>query len=281
MIAAAMDCVDLHCHSRASDGLLAPAEVVRRARAHGVTTLALTDHDETSGLLDAARTAAELGMRFVPGVEISASWNDTVVHVLGLGIDAGEVRLGAGLRALRAERPRRATKMAASLAAAGIPGGLEGAMAYAGNPQLIGRAHFARFLIAMGVARDMKGVFQRYLVPGKPGYVPHEWATITDAVSWIEAAGGIAVLAHPARYAFSRGELRRFLGEFVDAGGKGIEVATSNHSREQCASFAALAREFGLLGSRGSDFHGPGESRAELGTLPQLPDGLAPVWSVL
>jgi len=135
--------------------------------------------------------------------------------------------------------------------------------------------------VRTGYARDFRGVFQNYLTSGKPGFVPHQWAELSDAVRWIGGAGGLAILAHPARYKFSRPQMRRFLAEFSDYGGKGIEVMTTNHSKDECIAYAALAREFGMLASRGSDFHGPGESRAELGALPPLPDGLRPVWDVL
>ena len=237
-----MENVDLHCHSRASDGLLAPAELPARARDRGVTTLALTDHDETGGLEEAAEAARELGMRFIPGVEISVTWNEFAIHVLGLGIERSDARLAQGLQAVRADRPRRAAAMAAALETRGIPGSLEGAMAHAGNPEFVGRAHFARFLVEKGYARDLKGVFRNYLVSGKPGYVPHRWAALADAVGWIKGAGGIAVVAHPGRYRFSRKVARRFLGEFADSGGLGIEVITASHTRDQCAEFAALAR---------------------------------------
>lgn len=273
--------VDLHCHSRASDGLLTPGEVVLRAHDHGVTTLALTDHDETGGLEEAVGAAHELHLRFVPGVEISVTWCGSTIHIVGLGIARSDEQLARGLQSVRAERPRRAGKMAAALDAVGISDSLEGAMTYVSNPALISRTHFARFLVGQGHARDVKDVFRNYLVPGKPGYVPHQWANLADAVKWIRGAGGIAVVAHPGRYALSRPDLHRFLAEFADCGGLGIEVVTANHTPEQCAVFAALAREFGMLASRGSDFHGPGESRVELGALPQLPDGLKPVWRVL
>jgi len=276
-----MENVDLHCHSRASDGLLAPAELAARARDRGVTMLALTDHDETGGLEEAAEAAHNLGMRFIPGVEISVSWNEFAIHVVGLGIERSDARLAQGLQSVRADRPRRAAAMASELERCGIRGSLEGAMAHAGNPEFVGRTHFARFLVEKGHARDLKSVFRNYLVSGKPGYVPHRWAALADAVGWIRGAGGIAVVAHPGRYRFSREEARRFLGEFADSGGLGIEIVTSSHSRDQCAAFAALAREFGMLASRGSDFHAPGESRAELGGMPPLPEGLKPVWQEL
>lgn len=276
-----MENVDLHCHSRASDGLLAPSNLVRRAGEFGVTTLALTDHDDTSGIEEAAVAARESGVRLVPGVEISVTWEETAVHVVGLGIDPKDASLAEGLKWVRGGRARRASQMADALAAAGIPGSLEGALAYVKNPDLISRTHFGRYLVEKGYARDFKGVFQNYLVNGKPGYVAHKWAELGDALRWIAAAGGIAVLAHPARYRFRGEQLRRFLEEFSGRGGRGIEVMTPNHTPDECDRFAALAREFGLLASRGSDFHGPGESRVDLGALPPLPDGLEPAWEAL
>lgn len=269
---------DLHCHSTASDGLLEPAELVRRAAANGVTTLALTDHDELAGLGAARAAASEVGIGFVDGVEISVTWEGVTIHVVGLGIDPESEALAHGLETVRNSRAVRAERIAAELAAAGIPGSLEGAYAYAENPRLIGRTHFARFLVERGHVRDVKSVFQRYLVAGKPGYVPHQWASLGDAVRWITASGGRAVVAHPGRYKLSRAELRRCLAEFKSAGGEGIEVITGSHTRAQYAEFAALARELELLASRGSDFHGPRESTVELGGLPQLPADLAPVW---
>jgi len=276
-----MENVDLHCHSRASDGLLAPADLVLRARAKGVTTLALTDHDDTSGLKEAADTAAQQHLRFVPGVEISVTWNDTSVHIVGLGINPEDQALVDGLKWVRGGRTRRAALIAASLADAGIPGTLAGAMSYVRNPDLISRTHFARYLVENGYARDVGSVFRNYLVGGKPGFVPHQWAALSEAVKWIRSAGGIAVLAHPARYKFARDALHRFLAEFSDLGGLGIEVMTPNHTPQDCAVYAALAREFGMLASRGSDFHGPGESRVELGAIANLTEGLEPVWKAL
>jgi len=269
---------DLHCHSTVSDGLLGPAELARRAAAQGVTTLALTDHDELAGL-DAAREAArEAGIRFVDGVEISVTWGGITVHIVGLGIDPGSPPLVDGLESVRNSRAVRAERIAGELAAAGIPGSLEGAYAYAENPRLIGRTHFARFLVERGHVRDVKTVFQRYLVRGKPGYVPHQWAALADAVGWIRTSGGRAVVAHPGRYKLGRAEMRRFLAEFKAAGGEGIEVITGSHTPAHYAEYASLARELGLLASRGSDFHGPKESTVELGGLPPLPSDLTPVW---
>ena len=269
---------DLHCHSTASDGLLAPAELVRRAAKNGVEILALTDHDELCGLAEARAQAATLGLRFIDGVEVSITWGGITIHVVGLNIDPGNQQLQQGLHVIRQGRAERAKKMAQDLTRVGIPGSLEGAYAYVENPNLIGRTHFARFLVEKRYVSDVKSAFQHYLVSGKPGYVPHQWATLEEALAYIKAGGGIPVVAHPGRYKLTRTEMRKFLGEFRDGGGAGIEVITSSHTPEQFLEYAILAKEFGFLASRGSDFHGPGESRVDLGKLPDLAADLKPVW---
>lgn len=240
--------------------------------------LSLTDHDETSALLEARAEAESRGIRFVDGVEISVSWRGSTVHIVGLRIDPQSEPLRGSLEAIRQGRATRARKIAESLTAAGIPDSLAGAQRYAENPDLMSRAHFARYLVEVGRARDVKSVFQRYLVKDKPGHVQHQWASLCDAVSWIRASGGVAVVAHPGRYNYSKPEMREFFGEFKDSGGSGIEVVTGSHTPEQYSEFARSAREFGFLASRGSDYHGKGESRADLGRLPPLPDDLKAVW---
>jgi 3',5'-nucleoside bisphosphate phosphatase len=269
---------DLHCHSTVSDGVLTPAELVRRAAANGVNVLALTDHDELNGLAEAREAAHEQAVRLIAGVEVSVTWEGTTVHIVGLGVDPDNVMLASNIDYVRSSRTRRAERIASELDAIGIDGTLEGAYSYADNPQLISRTHFARYLVEIGMAADIPGVFKNYLVTGKPGYVPHQWAALADTVTWIRASGGRAVVAHPGRYDFSNQVLRRFLTEFKDAGGEGIEVVTGSHSPPQYGEFARLAREFGLLASRGSDFHGPQESVIDLGRLPPLPVGVTPVW---
>jgi len=258
--------VDLHCHSNVSDGRLAPAELVRRAAARGVDLLALTDHDELAGLEEAQAVAREVGIGFVNGVEISVTWRGKTVHVVGLGIDRSDATLAAGLARVRSGRTRRAQAMAQSLARAGIRGSFEGALALAENPAMIGRTHFARHLAATAVVANPAEAFRHYLVPGKPGYVPHDWAALRDAIGWILGAGGQAVLAHPGRYAFSAGALHALIAEFCALGGRALEIETSNHSADQVRLFTALARHFGLCASCGSDFHAPDEG-AEFGAL--------------
>ena len=270
--------VDLHCHSTASDGLLPAAEVARRAAENGTDLLALTDHDDISGLPAARTVADQAGMRFINGVEISIEWHGLQVHIVGLNFDANDAALNAGLASIRGGRIERARRMSADLEKAGIAGCFDGAMRYAGNPNLISRAHFARYLVEAGVCKDMRSVFESYIVPGKPGYVDHHWPSLADALGWILGAGGVAVVAHPGRYKLSRTELRRFLDEFKGLGGQAIEVVSGSHSSDNVTTFTRLAQEYGFLASCGSDFHGPGESYVDLGKLAPLPAGLKPVW---
>ena len=269
---------DFHCHSTASDGLLSPGDVARRAAANGVDCWALTDHDTLGGLPAAAEAAGECGLAFVPGVEISIEWRATPIHIVGLAFSAANPALAGGLDALRLGRSERAKRMGEALAAIGIPGVYEGALQYVTNPDLISRAHFARYLVSIGIAREVSSVFQHYLTPGKPGYVDHRWATLEEATGWIHAAGGVAVIAHPGRYKLSGGDTRRLLDDFKALGGQGIEVVSGSHSPDHVLHFARLARHYAFHASRGSDFHGPEESHVDLGRVAQLPLDLKPVW---
>jgi len=270
--------IDLHCHSTASDGLLTPAQLVEHAASLGVEVLALTDHDEVSGLDEARRTAAANGIMFVNGVEISASWRGQTLHIVGLGIDPDHPQLARGLMSIRDGRTVRARNIAAQLDKFGIHDSFEGACRNAGEGHLIGRMHFARFLVEQGYARDVKTVFRHYLVKGKPGYTPHHWPSLSDAVGWIRDSGGRAVIAHPGRYKVSKDVLEELLLEFRTLGGEAIEVVTSSHTPEQSLLFARHSQRLGLLASRGSDFHGPGESYFDLGRMPDLPADCTPVW---
>lgn len=272
---------DLHTHSNASDGSLSPTQLVERAHAQGVQLLALTDHDSVAGVAQARRAARELGLAFLGGTEISVSFADACVHIVGLGVDEGHAELVAALAATRDGRLQRAHAMAESLARAGIPGALQGALAYVDDPSTVSRTHFARFLVERGVCADVGEVFRRYLVEGKPGYVPHRWARLGDALRWIRDAGGIAVVAHPARYRFPPTLEYALCSEFRAHGGGAVEVVVGAHSEAERRHYAGIATEFGLAASRGSDFHAPGESRVELGALPDLPGTLTPVWTLL
>ncbi|MBS1235849.1 MAG: metal-dependent phosphoesterase [Proteobacteria bacterium] len=268
---------DLHTHTVYSDGALAPAELVARAAANGVQVLALTDHDVTDGVPEAQAAAQQAGITLVPGVEISVTWGAQTVHVVGLQIDITHPGLQAGLARLREFREWRAEEIGRRLAKAGIPGATEGARALALRG-LVSRTHFAQYLVAAGHAADVRSVFKKFLVHGKPGYVPGQWAGLDEAIGWIRAAGGQAVLAHPARYKITATRLKKLLGEFRDAGGAAIEVVSGSHSRDDMFRFAQLARSFGLLASSGSDFHGPHNYYMDLGPMPPLPDGCTPVW---
>lgn len=272
---------DLHSHSTVSDGTLAPEDLAARARGAGVELWALTDHDEVGGLHRAREAALDTGLAWLSGVEISVSFAGETVHIVGLGFDEDDEPLRAGLAATRGGRTERARRMGEALAAVGIRGAFEGALRYVGNPELVSRTHFARHLVESGVCEDTHAVFRRYLTPGNPGYVPHRWAGLGDAVRWITAAGGVAVIAHPARYRFTPTEEYALFTEFLAHGGRGVEVVTGSHTVAEQVRYADTALEFGLLASRGSDFHSPEESRTAMGGLPDLPGRLTPVWQAL
>ncbi|MBS0292846.1 MAG: PHP domain-containing protein [Proteobacteria bacterium] len=272
---------DLHCHSIVSDGTLTPEALAARAHANGVELWALTDHDEIGGQHRAAAAAHALGMDYLTGTEISVTFINTTVHIVGLGFDPDDAQLTRGLAATRGGRDERAREIARQLDRAGIPGAYEGALCYVGNPALISRTHFARYLVDTGVCRDMGEVFRKYLTEGKPGYVPHYWAELRDAVRWIRDAGGMAVIAHPARYRFTANEEYALFSEFRQHGGQGVEVVTGSHTSAEYRIYADMAQEFGLAASRGSDFHSPHESHTDLGVLPDLPGQLTPVWALL
>ena len=272
---------DLHCHSVVSDGTLEPEVLAARAAANGVELWALTDHDEIGGQHRAAAAARAHGMRYLTGTEISVTFAGETVHIVGLGFDADDPQRQRGLEATRGGRGARAQEIAAGLAQVGIRDAYEGALRYVGNPALISRTHFARFLVESGVCKDTSEVFRRYLIEGKPGFVPHRWAALKDAVHWIADAGGMAVIAHPARYKFSANEEYALFTEFKSHGGRGVEVVTGSHTAAEYVKYAETAREFGLAASRGSDFHSPDESHTDLGKLPYLPGELTPVWELL
>jgi predicted metal-dependent phosphoesterase TrpH len=272
---------DLHCHSNISDGTLLPEDLAARAMANGVELWALTDHDEVSGQRRARDAALALGLPYLSGTEISVTFAGTTVHIVGLGFDADDAALREGLAATRGGRLQRAREMADELAKVGIHGAFEGALKHVSNPELVARTHFARFLVERGLAAENHEVFRHYLAEGKPGYVPHRWAALGDAVRWITQAGGVAVIAHPGRYKFTPTEEFALFSEFKQHGGRGVEVVTGSHTPAEYVKYADMALEFGLLASRGSDFHSPDESRIDLGGLPDLPGRLTPVWEAL
>jgi predicted metal-dependent phosphoesterase TrpH len=272
---------DLHCHSVVSDGTLTPEELAARAAGNGVELWALTDHDEIGGQQRAAAAAHVHGMKYLTGTEISVTFASQTVHIVGLGFDPDDGQMLQGLVNTRGGRGARAMEMSDELAKVGIENAYEGALRYVGNPELISRTHFARYLVESGVCKDTNEVFRRFLTEGKPGFVPHRWASLRDAVQWISAAGGVAVIAHPARYKFSANEEYALFSEFKAHGGRGVEVVTGSHTPAEYVKYGETAREFGLAASRGSDFHSPGESHTDLGRLPYLPGELTPVWELL
>ena len=272
---------DLHCHSVVSDGTLTPEALAERAKANGVELWALTDHDEVGGQHRAAAAAKAQGMKYLTGTEISVTFIGHTIHIVGLGFDPDNAELVQGLRQTRGGRTERAREMSDGLAKVGIKGAFDGALKFVGNPELISRTHFARFLVESGVCKETNEVFRKFLTEGKPGFVAHKWATLKDAVTWITGANGMAIIAHPARYKFSPNEEYALFTEFKNHGGQGVEVVTGSHTVAEYQIYAETAREFDLAASRGSDFHSPEESRTELGSLPFLPGQLTPVWDLL
>lgn len=270
---------DLHSHSTRSDGVLTPSALAERAKRNGVELWALTDHDEVSGIAEARAAAADLRMPFIAGVEVSVTWAGKTVHIVGLGIDENNADLKEGLRQTRSGRERRAHDIAAELEkAAGIRGAYEGAMQYVGNPDLISRSHFARFLVEKGVCKSVSEVFQHYLADGKPGFVAHRWVKLSDALGWIQQAGGVAVIAHPGRYDLSDVALTALMEEFKQLGGVAIETVTGSHTPDQYAEFHNIARRMQFDSSRGSDFHSPDDCEVDIGFLPALKPSATPVW---
>lgn len=272
---------DLHCHSVVSDGTMTPEALAARAAANGVELWSLTDHDEIGGQHRAAAAARAHGMKYLTGTEISVTFAGETVHIVGLGFDPDDEEMLRGLVETRGGRGARAREIAEGLAQVGIKDAYEGALRYVGNPELVSRTHFARHLVDTGVCKDMGEVFRRFLTPGKPGYVEHKWASLKHAVQWITRAGGMAVIAHPARYRFSANEEYALFLEFKAHGGTGVEVVTGSHTAAEYVRYAETAREFGLAASRGSDFHSPEESHTDLGRLPFLSGELTPVWELL
>lgn len=273
-----MTCYDLHSHSLASDGALSPEDLIARAIAQGVDVLALTDHDGTEGIIAAQKASKNTDLTLIAGVEISVTWGGGTVHIIGLNIDIDNVTLQQGLMSMRTYRIGRAKKMAERLDKAGISGALEGARKYASDVML-GRLHFAQFLVEHGHAKNISDVFKRFLVRNKPGYVSGDWARLTDAVRWITAAGGQAVIAHPARYKMTATKLRRLITDFKEAGGVGFEVVSGRQHPEEVKNLARLAEQFELLASCGSDFHTPDNTWVELGHLAGLPKSCVPIWT--
>lgn len=269
--------IDLHSHSNISDGLLSPTDLVEHAATHGVKILALTDHDDISGLAEAQQAAIHRGIQLVNGVEISVTWKKRTLHVVGLNINPLNTVLMQSLASVRQSRLERAKQMALGLEKAGIHGAFEAASTLA-EQSILTRMHFARFLVERQYAKDAKSVFKKYLVKGKPGFVDHEWMSLESALNLITGSGGMAVLAHPGRYDIRRTNMLLLLEEFRALGGSAIEVVTGSHTPAQYVEYAKYAQLFGLKASQGSDYHGKGISFMEMGRLPALPSNCIPVW---
>ena len=269
--------IDLHNHSYYSDGVLSPSEVVRLAKKEGCDVFALTDHDTTDGLIEAQQQADESDLKLVHGVEISAMWSNMTVHIVGLGVDINNVTLQAGLKQHQDFRQLRAEKMARGLGGAGVFGAMEKTQAIA-KKGMITRTHFAQMLVQEGVCKDMKNVFKRFLTGKKPGGVGGKWAEFDEVISWIHAAGGQAVLAHPLRYRMTNTKVKRLLSHLSGAGLDGVEVVTGSSSADEITLVSQWAKEFDLSSSIGSDYHGWPSQRVRIGHLQDMPKVNKTVW---
>ncbi len=268
---------DLHSHSTVSDGTLTPSELMRRAQEKGVDVLALTDHDEVAGYGKAVIESRRLGLKLLAGVEISVTWGRQTIHIVGLNIDPDSADLVKGLSHLRDYRKWRGEEIGRRLDKAGFVDAYKGALKYQ-KGDLLTRTHYGRFLVGVGAVETMQDAFKKYLLRGRPGYVGGKWASMEDALQWIHDAGGVAVIAHPARYGMTRTKLRSMLGEFIECGGEGLEVVSSSHNGNEIHTMAQHALQLGLAASRGSDFHSPDNRWVELGRLPELPKQCEPIW---
>lgn len=271
---------DLHCHSTASDGVLSPTELVQRAHEYGVTSLALTDHDTVAGLSEAQIAATATGIKLIPAIELSTSWQNKCFHIVGLGINPDYPPLVEAIRNLQTMRTERAEKIAEKLEKKRIPGALEAVKKAAGQG-MITRTHFADFLLSQFHVSTQQEAFDRYLGAGKAAYVATTWSDMELAINWITQSGGVAVLAHPLRYKLTASWIKRVLAAFKEAGGQGIEVVTGRYNSDEIRTVAGYATRFELAGSVGSDFHSPANQWVELGRLAPLPENIKPVWELL
>lgn len=270
---------DLHTHSNASDGILSPADLVSRASARGVTHLALTDHDTVQGLQSARTQAEQEGLTLLNGVEFSCLWSGYGIHVVGLNINPESPSLDAALTAQQRARSDRAEEIGAKLAKLGVEGAYEGALTLAGDG-VIGRPHFARYMVNQGYSANINSAFKQYLGAGRPGDVKQRWPDIASMVAAITASGGVAVLAHPVKYDLTRTKLRMLISSFKDVGGQAIEVVSGQQPVNETKLLADMARLFDLHASCGSDFHTPGQPWQELGGFTPLPQSCRPVWQL-
>jgi len=269
--------IDLHTHSTASDGTLSPTELVCQAAAAGVRALALTDHDTVAGIAEAQRAANQANICLVPGIELSVMWSKRTLHLVGLGLDVNNQKLRDVLQQALDFRRWRAEEIARKLEIVGVKDALTGAQMMAGS-DLIGRAHFARYLVEQGFAKDFRQVFKRFMVKGKPGHVGGEWMQLEAGIGLLHQAGGVAVLAHPARYNLSRTKLRGLFKELKSLGADGIEVVSGSHSKDENQTMAQHALDFDFPASQGSDYHGPEKPWVQLGRMPPMHYRCTPIW---
>lgn len=275
-----MSRIDLHCHSHFSDGSLSPTDLVAMAARNNVSVLALTDHDSVDGIPEAQQAAKTHGINLITGVEISAAWHPYNIHVVGLNVDIHHPTLVAGLAMQASARARRAQAIADKLEKLGMPGAYEGALALAKTPESISRTHFGQWLFEQKHVTTVQQGFDRFLSAGKPAGVPMPWASLDETVAWINAAGGVAVLAHPGRYKMTRSKMRLLIQAFKQAGGRAIEVATATEQPDMVRYLGQLAQQYQLAASQGSDYHGKPTPWITLGSYPKLPEQCQPVWQL-
>jgi len=272
-----MTVYDLHSHTTFSDGVLTPEELITRAKNRGINVLAITDHDDISGLSAAQRCAVSEDITVINGIELSVTWKKNHIHVVGLNIDKTCQTLISRLSEIQQLRQSRATDIGLRLEKAGVENALQGAQQYSANNNIT-RTHFARYLIQIGKARTMSDVFKKYLAYGKPGYVSVEWIQLEQAIELIKLAGGQAVIAHPARYNMTTAKMKKMLDDFTEFGGTAIEVVNSGCTKQVIEKNVSLVNHFGLSASIGSDFHSPDNKYVDLGRFPPLPDNVTPIW---
>ena len=270
--------IDLHSHTHYSDGQLSPKELIDRAHNMQVDVLAITDHDTVDGIPEALAYQAgqKRAMQILPGVEISTSWHNFDIHILGLHVDHNNELFLQRLAEQSAERDRRALQISDKLAKVGINDVFTEAKNLAGVGQVT-RAHFARVLVSRQLVNDMEAAFRKYLGKGKKAHVKPQWISMQEAIQWIQDAGGKAVLAHPGHYDLTTKWLKRLVAEFAQVGGDGMEVIHSHLSPEKKKLLTDLALEHHLLASSGSDFHYPNRW-TELGKNLTLPAQMMPIW---
>jgi hypothetical protein len=277
MINAMTSLADLHTHSDCSDGTLTPHALAAHAARHGVTLLALTDHDSVAGCEQAANACAALGLRFVAGCELSLSWRGQAIHVVGLAIDTRAEALRTHVEGIAHRRLERLREIGERLERRGRLPGRDLVARVAARVPLPTRTHVARELVAIGAAGDVQEAIDAWLARGRPGHVPVDWPALADGIAMLRACGAWPVLAHPHRYRLSAGGLRALVAEFADAGGVALEVSVGGMSRSDLDRLATLARRQGLAASCGSDFHDPAVPWNPPGRFAKLPADLEPI----